>query len=111
MRPIDIGDRVLKIRNMCRKRSGRPRSRMSSGAPPPTAPVATIRAVRAERSSRAISQASAANAAPVAIPPNQKYSGTSHVHTGARIIPCETPASGGMLPVARSLPAYAVSSP
>ena len=33
--PIDIAERGLKIRSMCRKRSGRPRSSTSSGAPGP----------------------------------------------------------------------------
>ena len=37
--PIDIGERVLKIRNMFRKRSGRPRSMISSGPPAPAAPT------------------------------------------------------------------------
>ena len=42
-----------------------------------------------------MSQASATNDAPAAIPPVQKYSGTSQVHTGACMIgPCTVSGSG-----------------
>ena len=70
--PIDIGERVLKIRNMCRKRSGRPRSMISSGPPAPGG--ADRHEARDPRGALVptTSQASAANDAPLAIPPNQK---------------------------------------
>ena len=51
-----------------------------------SAATATRRAIRAERWSPARSQASATNDEPEAMPPNQKYSGTSHVQTGGFII-------------------------
>src|SRR3954470_12471841 len=70
---------------------------ISSGGEGISAPSATRRAMRAERWSPARSQASATNDEPAAIPPAQKYSGISHVHTGGFIIgPCT---SGGGSPV------------
>ncbi len=68
---------------MFRKRSGRPRSAISSGGQGAIAASVTLRATAAERSSPARSQASATNDDPLATPPKKKYSGTSHVHTGA----------------------------
>jgi hypothetical protein len=60
-----------------------------SGGDGTSAPSATRRAIRAERWSPDRSQASATNDDPAAIPPNQKYAGTSHVHTGGFISgPC-----------------------
>src|ERR1700754_3353106 len=59
---------------------------MSSGGDGISAAMVTLRAVRADASSPATSHASATNEAPAAMPPNQKYSGTSQVHTGAGII-------------------------
>src|SRR3954471_14488112 len=103
--PIDIGERVLTIRSMFKKRAGRPRSMISSGAHGTTVPSEIARAILAVRWSPARSHAKATNAEPDAIPPNQKYSGTSHVHTGAFIIPRPTPSSGGISPVARASPA------
>jgi hypothetical protein len=70
--PIDIGERGLKIRSMFRKRAGRPRSMISSGAHGTTAASVTFRATAAERSSPARSHASATNDEPLATPPNQK---------------------------------------
>jgi hypothetical protein len=81
--PIDIGERTLTTRSMCRKRSGLPRSRISRGAHGTTAATVSLRAIAAERASPARSQPTATNDEPLATPPNQKYSGTSHVHTGA----------------------------
>src|SRR3954462_4354949 len=70
---------------------------ISSGGEGSSAPSATRRAMRAERRSPARSQASATNEEPAAIPPAQKYSGISQVHTGGFIIgPCT---SGGGSPV------------
>ena len=80
--PIDIGERGLKIRSMLKKRSGRPRSRISSGAPGITAPSASLRATAADLWSPATSHASPISDEPPAIPPSQKYSGTSQVQTG-----------------------------
>src|ERR1700709_1114755 len=62
---------------------------MSSAGAGISARGATLRAIAAECSSPERSQASATNEAPAAMPPNQKYSGTSQVQTGAFIIgPC-----------------------
>src|SRR5436305_3561112 len=77
-----IGERGLKIRIMFRNRAGRPRSAISSGGADITVPSATLRASFAEWRSPAASHAAATNDAPEATPPTQKYSGTSHVHTG-----------------------------
>src|SRR3954449_3598213 len=67
---------------------------ISSGGEGISAPSATRRAMRAERRSPARSQASATNEEPAAIPPAQKYSGISHVHTGGFIIGPWTSAGG-----------------
>src|SRR4051812_49839728 len=77
---------------------------MSSGGDGASAPSATPRGIRAARPSPAMPQASATNEAPAAMPPNQKYSGTSQVHTGAFIIgPCTT--AGGSPPRPRRVAA------
>ena len=81
--PRFIGERGLKTRSMLRKRAGRPRSEINSAGAGTTAASATLRATAAERSSPDRSAASATNADPDAIPPSQKYSGISQVHTGA----------------------------
>src|SRR3954451_241805 len=59
---------------------------MSSGGHGTSAPSATRRATRAERWSPDRAQARATHDEPAAIPPTQKYSGISHVHTGGFII-------------------------
>src|SRR3954469_21501232 len=79
--PMDIGERVLKTRSMFKKRDGRPRSSTSSGGDGISAASETRRAIPGGGGSPARSQASATNAEPEAMPPVQKYSGTSHVHT------------------------------
>src|ERR1019366_10821823 len=67
---------------------------ISNGGDGSSAPSAILRATRAERSSPARSRASATNDAPAAVPPNQKYSGTSQVHRGGFIIGPWTRAGG-----------------
>src|SRR5205085_300173 len=69
------------------------------------------RATRADRWSPARSHASATNAGPEAIPPNQKYSGTSHVQTAGFIIGPWTTSSSGISPEpSAAAVAYDVSS-
>jgi hypothetical protein len=92
---------------MFRKRAGRPRSLTSSGGQGASAASETRRAIRAERGSPARSQASDTNAEPEAIPPAQKYSGTSQVQTGAFIIPGATSPTG---PVRARIAASAIVS-
>ena len=94
---------------MLKKRSGRPRSRISSGAPGITAPSATLRATAAERWSPATSHASPISDEPPAIPPSQKYSGTSQVQTAGFIIGPWTVMSGSSGP--RAARAEAATSP
>ena len=82
-----IGERGLKIAQHVVEALRAARGPGSAAAA--TAPARRARPgarPRAERWSPARSQASATNAEPDAIPPNQKYSGTSHVHTGGFII-------------------------
>ena len=71
----------------------------SSGGEGASAASETFRASRAERWSPDRSQASATNADPAAMPPNQKYSGTSQVHTGGFIIDRAGWSPGGGSPV------------
>ena len=81
--PTLIGDVTLKTRSMLRKRSGRPRSEMSSAGETTSAAAPRKRLVRASRS-LPVTRATPCNTddAP-AMPPVKKYRGTSGVHVGS----------------------------
>jgi hypothetical protein len=81
--PTDIGLWTLKTRSMLRKRSGRPRSEISSGGDATALAAAIHRACRTRSGSppRRCATAAITAAAPDA-PPTKKYAGTSQVQTG-----------------------------
>jgi hypothetical protein len=80
--PALIGDVGLSTRSMWWKRSGRPRSEMSSGGLAAAPASATSHARRASDRSPRSSLMSAKGAAAPAVPPQKKYTGISHVHVG-----------------------------
>jgi hypothetical protein len=84
--PMLIGEVGLNTRSMFRKRSGRPRSAISSAGLTATAPVAISHARRASASLPATSAATASGADAPARPPLNRYQGISHVHVGSLMI-------------------------
>jgi hypothetical protein len=84
--PTLIGDVALNIRNMFRKRSGRPRS-LTSRAGETTSATAPMKSARFARGSFPVTCATPCSTADApAIPPVQKYSGIAIFQTGSLTI-------------------------
>ena len=85
--PTLIGEVILNMRSMFKKRSGRPRSEISSAGLTATAPKEVNHARRASSGWRRPLSAASVPDAP-ARPPVNRYQGISGVHTGSLMTGC-----------------------